>query len=349
MIESQIVECLLCGAKETFKPGQFETTCGGCENDLPLPVRIDSGIAVHALDGSVLMSPVARGRVRVCERCGAVCSGPSEVVRCPGCGAATRRPQAVPQCVEADGILPFRLSEVEAGRSLSNELRRLGSELTGLVQLRAVYIPWWVLGWHHCADYVGEQGTVETRHNQTTGSTSRTIWCDWSGRIERPWPHVERCASSMLPQDVASRLAPWDWAFAEPYKIATYTDALCEHMNRDPAAVMDALVDEAEDEIRDAICADIGGDRQRIISIEHAPSARCYRVFLMPVWIGRLATGAVVAVNGRTAEVVLEGFAAEQPDENDAFEPGASGRTRSLVIGVVAVGLVALAASLWMP
>ena len=134
----------------------------------------------------------------------------------------------------------------------------------------------------------------------------KTRWRNVSGRVARFFDDVLVLASKSLPKKYTDALEPWDLSALEPYKpeylagfrAEGYQVELVDGFD-DARAYMDRM-------IRRDIKYDIGGDDQRIGSVNTDIADVTFKHILLPVWLAaykyRGKTYRFV-VNGRTGRV----------------------------------------------
>ena len=156
-------------------------------------------------------------------------------------------------------------------------------------------------------------------------------WTPVRGRLQRFFDDVLVPASRSLPKKMIDRLDGWDLHALEPYRpdylagfrAEAYTIDLQEGF-----AAARAIIDL---NIRRDVRFAIGGDRQRIDSVETALSEETFKHVLLPVWVAAYryrGESYRVLVNGRTGEVV-----GERPWS--AWKIALAGAAAAVVIGVV--------------
>ena len=180
-------------------------------------------------------------------------------------------------------------------------------------QMDGIYVPYWTYDAQSDTRYTGERGTVyyETQTvmrdgKRTQVQVAKVRWRGVSGRVARFFDDVLVLGSKSLPKRFTDALEPWDLAALEPYtpeylagfRAEGYTVTLDEGFT-EARAKMDAMI------ARD-IKFDIGGDRQRIHSMDVDLSDMTFKHILLPVWLAaykyRGKTYRFV-VNGRTGRV----------------------------------------------
>jgi hypothetical protein len=253
---------------------------------------------------------------------------PTQLARCPTCGTGLLAlgelaNAACTQCgvrIEAaglqtevdllpvDGVLPFGVPIETAWDALQAWSTSLWFVPNGFAparqiqDLRAVYLPHWCFELSAVCSYKGERGD-SYRNSNDEQSTS---WKDASGTFES---HIENLlvpALSALPADVLARLEPWPFDQIRPVRPGdldgmqahTYDVELDAGFTAADAWLREAFKEEAEDEI--------GGDEQRIDTLDVVYRSLSYEQVLLPVYIASTHWNGTLyrtVVNACTGEV----------------------------------------------
>ena len=320
MVEDQRFPCPACGADLTFDPGSGDLVCGFCghrEATVGAPV---AGPALREIDFARAMADGLGGadsaetRVSHCPNCGAdiTLSPQIHATVCPFCATPFVGHTGVERRIKPQGVLPFRVTEAEARKALTdwlhglwfapNALRRFarkGRAMTG------VYLPFWTFDARTRARYRGARGHVETR-SYTDGDgrhRTRTVtrWFPASGEVSRVFDDVLVSGSGTLPDAAHAGLAPWDLAALAPYSPSYIAGFQAEAYAVGPEPARDTAMAMMERAIHANIRRDIGGDRQRIDHVAFQARDVTFKHVLLPVWL------AVYTFRGRMFRVALNG------------------------------------------
>ncbi len=328
MTESQF-PCKSCGAKLEFKPGTRSLACPYCGHENP----IDDGdrtieeqdfheqlAALEAREGAVEALTVR------CESCAAETTLAAAVTAstCPFCGAgivATAKSQAV---IKPRSLLPFHIARQQAFQSYRGWLSglwfapgELNRHALADERFGGVYIPYWTFDSDTTSSYRGERGDDywDTQHYTTTANgktvhrtrqVRRTRWRPASGTVQNRFDDVLVLASRSLPGPLVEKLEPWDLKSLVPYSDGYLSGFRAERYQvglEDGFKIARGIMDER---IRASIRKDIGGDHQRIHSVETHHDAVTFKHLLLPVWLSAYRYRNRVyrfLVNARTGEV----------------------------------------------
>jgi hypothetical protein len=316
--------CPNCGAGMQFNPEAGQLKCAHCGQTQALIAG--SKVVAHEFDGAVagnLLQPITAKAVQVtCSGCGSVVAfEPPEVAgNCSFCGTAiVAQPKAADPLIAPDGVLPFavpkpgalaRLQQWLSSRWFApNALKRL-ARTEGL---NGVYLPFWTYYCHTDSTYTGERGenyyTTETytENGETrTREVEHTRWYPASGSVSGDFNNVLVPATTAVPEERLNKLEPWDVnalcgyepGYLAGFRAQRYQIELAQGFERAKAV----MAREIEGWVRE----DIGGDEQRVSSVNTVFSRIFFLHLLLPVWIGAYQfQGKVyhVVVNARTGDV----------------------------------------------
>lgn len=301
--------CGSCGADVEFDPAAQALKCPYCAAVTQVAPPGGKTVAEQDFYGRIRwladLRKGKRGRTSVeglhevpCDGCGAKVSflGTLTSTDCAFCGAAVHRDKVhdAEDRVPVDGVLPFQVAEAKAKSLLAgwvksrwfapNEFLKRGAE----GRFAGVYVPYWTFDSHTVSDYVGQRGDayyVPVRVGKTTTMQRRIRWSHASGRVAVFFDDVLVVAAKGLPVELVRKLEPWPLAKCRPFDpqllagfLAQTYDVELEPGFREAKVRMD-------EGIRAAVCRDIGGDEQRIHSVDSVFDPITYKHLLLPVWL----------------------------------------------------------------
>lgn len=322
--------CAQCGAQLRFAPGQRRLTCQYCGHEQDIPHTDEDREAAlttldlrEALANHLPPQAMEEHRILGCSNCGAqVEFDPAQhAAQCPFCGSPVVTDTGTQRQIKPAAVLPFKLTERQAHDAMRDWLGRLwfapnklkdyaradGSRLDGL------YVPYWAFDSDTRSRYTGERGDAyyETRTVTRDGKTSteqvrKIRWTRVSGRVARDFRDVLVMAATSLPPNYTRNLEPWmlgelapyDPQFLSGFRAEGYTVQLPEG-HAQGLARMDEV-------IRQDVRRDIGGDEQRVHSVDTDHDNERFKHLLLPIWMAayryRDKTYRFV-VNGQTGKV----------------------------------------------
>jgi len=321
--------CGQCGAKLSFAPGTESLKCPYCgaENAIPKSEKV-----VEELDYLTYLQKVAGDKEtqqaqRIqCKQCAAETTMPPNATAglCPFCGANMVFSARSTNLIKPEGLLPFKVKQSDALEDFRQWIRSLWFAPGDLKQyaqsdgkLVGVYIPSWTYDSDTVTSYTGERGVYYyTTESYTTTENGRTVtrtrevrhtrWSPASGVVSNSFDDILVVASRSLPKEYAERLEPWDVKNVVPYADEYLSGFRAESYQ----VTLEQGFEEAKQvmaaEILNAVRQDIGGNEQRVHSIDtHYPKIT-FRHLLLPVWLSAYRFhGKIfrILINARTGEV----------------------------------------------
>ena len=326
--QSRVFPCEKCGADLVFNIGQQDLKCGYCGFEKALDFPPEARLEEQDFEAMLnrLAEQHAEGQperpdetVVHCSACGAnvVFTGTLTSSACAYCGSPVQLEKVhdSPVRVPVDGVQPFLVDAKIAGANLNrwvasrwfapNEFRRAGVQ----EKFNGVYLPYWTFDSMTANRYTGERGDhyyVTVGSGKEQRQELRVDWSPAAGAFQLFFDDVLTLAALGLPDDVMVGLEPWPLAKCRPFNpecLAGF-QARTYDLPLDQGFVQAKVrMDEA---IRREACARIGGDEQRIYSLDTQHTALKYKHVLLPVWLlaYRYQNRAfLVAVNGASGEV----------------------------------------------
>ncbi|MEM9870652.1 MAG: primosomal protein N' (replication factor Y) - superfamily II helicase [Pseudomonadota bacterium] len=320
--------CDNCGADFRYDPTSRTLICDHCgntgqiEGTGPSPAGLTELDYRTALRAELPQAEIEETRVSKCPNCAAQVEFDADIhaTECPFCATPVVTDTGAHRHIKPKGVLPFALSERAARDAMTTWLGRLWFAPSGLQDyarkgraMQGIYVPYWTFDADTRSGYTGERGTVyyETQTVVRDGKrqqirVAKVRWQRTRGKVARFFDDVLVLASTSLPKRYTDALEPWDLSEMEPYapeflagfRAEGYGVAL-EDGFEEARAYMDRVI------ARD-IKFDIGGDRQRIHSVDTKLGKITFKHVLLPVWLAaykyRGETYRFV-VNGRTGRV----------------------------------------------
>ena len=318
--------CENCGANMVFDAQVGGLACPYCasskaiESDASKIVERD--FQTYLRPETQRLQPMAQDAMQVsCASCGAtvVFIPPITATECDFCGGKiVAQPKAADPLVAPESVLPFSFTNKQAVASLKNWTSSrwfAPSKLKTLAEhdrAESVYLPYWTFDAYAATDYTGQRGdnyqdTENYTENgeQKTRTVTKTRWSGASGNVQRQFDDVPVPATkSVLPKYLEklnwnfTELVSYEPAYLSGHKAQTYQVSLEEGFER--------FRQIAESVIRGDIHHDIGGDQQRIDSMDTDYSDITFKHLLVPVYASAYKFNSKVyqvVINGRTGEV----------------------------------------------
>jgi len=345
--------CGGCGARLEFTPGTTVLTCPYCgfQQQTEAPQR---AVREHSYDQLVALprKPVATlaAHVYVCHRCGAQTQSNAISESCQFCAAPMVVDTAALEQIIPEAVLPFEVDRNGVRTSLKSWVNSRWFAPSGLKKVseaesvKGTYLPHWTYDSRTRSDYVGQRGeyywetetytvTVDGKSETRTRQVRKTRWYPASGRVQRDFDDVLVPGTHQVSPANLDALAPWPLERAAPYQQDFLAGYQTLRYDVEPeAGLTDAKARMAKVIEKDCE-ADIGGDEQRVLSVQTQYADIMFKLMLLPVWIAcYIYAGKTyqIMVNGRTGKVV-----GERPYSKIKI-------ALAILAGLVLVGLVAV-------
>lgn len=327
-VEEHRFPCDNCGADFRFDPDAGLLVCEFCGNTSEITDTGPWRGGIKEIDFNTAIADrlpeqeMEETRVSRCPNCAALVEFDPGVhaAECPFCATPVVADTGRNRHIKPKGLLPFALDEERARDAMTEWLGGLWFAPNGLQdyarkgrKMSGIYVPYWTFDADTKSSYRGERGTVyyETRRVTRNGKSetvrvAKVRWRPASGRVARFFDDVLVLASRSLPKRYADALGPWDLSSMEPYhpeflagfRAEAYTVELQEGYT-EARAFMDRVIH------RD-VKFDIGGDRQRVHSVDTWVSDVTFKHVLLPIWLAAYkyrGKSYRFVVNGRTGAV----------------------------------------------
>jgi predicted RNA-binding Zn-ribbon protein involved in translation (DUF1610 family) len=326
--------CDQCGSDLRFAPGQTTLVCPHCGHEQRIAAATPRARTralgeidlARGLQNDLPSGTIEELRTATCPNCGAKVEfdGAVHAMDCPFCASPVVADTGTHRQIKPQAVVPFVLTENEARDALTKWLGSLWFAPNSLLEytrkgraMTGIYVPFWTFDADTQTRYRGQRGdyyyetrTVTVRVNgkseQRQEQVRHTRWSPASGAVARPFDDVIIMASASLPQKLGDELTPWDLGALQPYtpdylagfRAEGYTISLADghQMGR---AKIDA-------QIRNDIARDIGGDEQRIDSVDTDYGPETFKHVMLPIWMAAYKYNAKsyrFLINGQTGEV----------------------------------------------
>jgi len=322
--------CKQCGANLQFAPGTTSLKCPYCGaiNEIP---ELAASQPVQELDINQYFrdccseDQMAEQVTVKCTTCGAETTLAPNVTadRCPFCGSGIVAEGSSRKIIKPQSLLPFYVTKDQAAASFMNWISGLWfapSELARraeAAQIAGVYIPCWTYDANTRSDYTGERGDDYTETETyteiedgkpvtRTRQVTRTRWTSVSAEVANTFDDILILATRSLPPKLAQKLEPWDLKDLVPYQDEYLSGFVAESYQIGLPEGFEEAKQVMVGTIQQTVNEDIGGDHQRISSLDTQYFDVTFKHALLPVWISAYRYGATTyrfLVNARTGEV----------------------------------------------
>jgi len=322
--------CSKCGAQLRFSPGAFAMRCAHCgslneieASDAEIAELDYESMLLELESNETLVDEI----VSACESCGARIELAKNVTSgtCPFCSRTVVATGRSVKHIKPRSLLPFAIDSRGARERFSKWINKLWFAPSDLKtaatidgRLNGVYLPYWTYDSGAITDYVGQRGVyywvTETYTTMVNGKPQirtrqvrKTRWYPASGRVSDYFDDLLVPASTSIQTERLHKLGPWDLGSLTPYN----DEFLAGFRSESYSVQLDGGFEQAKvmmiPQIRSTICADIGGDTQRIASMDTHHHSITFKHLLLPAWVCAYRYKEKlyqILVNARTGEVI---------------------------------------------
>lgn len=326
--------CAQCGAQLRYAPGQTSLTCEHCghvQEITPEAPRsrvraLQEHDLARGLRDDLASDDMVEIRTTSCPNCGArvEITGATHATECAFCATPVVLDTGTQCHIKPQALIPFALTEAVARKAMIAWMGSLWFAPGTLLEyarkgraMNGVYVPFWTFDSDTASRYSGQRGEYyyETRtvHVRVNGrmeirqeQVRHTRWYPASGHVSRDFDDMLVMATRSLPARLGNELTPWDLGALVPYSPEFLAGFQAEGYT---VPLADGHVEARErmsDVIRSDVRRDIGGDEQRITSVDTDWSDETFKHILLPVWMAAYKYNGKsyrFLVNGQTGEV----------------------------------------------
>ncbi len=315
-----------CGAKLTFDPGSEQLKCDFCGQITKIEVKKE---AIEEIDFVAFLNEKGSTAPKIeiltirCNGCGASTTFDPNIVssECGFCSAPLVASDKQSQnIIEPKSLLPFKINKRSASDEYKKWIKKLWFAPNALKKnarqskIHGMYLPHWTYDADTHTYYTGERGEdyqetesyTDDDGNEQTRTVTRTEWYSVSGNVAELFDDVLVVASKTLPVKYVDELEPWDLENLIPYDSKYLSGFRAESYQVDLEEGFDVAKNKMEVVIRSNVRRDIGGDHQRVHTLDTGYNDITFKHLLLPVWISAYKYNKKLyrfMVNARTGEV----------------------------------------------
>ena len=322
--------CASCGAEQEYKPGTTAIVCPFCGHKNEIEQQ-EIDLTEHDINAFLENAQESAASVEAmtvkCPSCQAESTLPENITdaSCPFCGTQIQDKAKKNKLIKVDAVAPFQIDKRKAMGKFRTWLQKLWFAPNKLKKyarvdggIKGVYIPYWTYDSDTYSQYTGQRGEhyyvnetytdTDSQGNSVTKTrqVQKTRWYPAAGSVSHSFDDVLILASNSLPRNKTEALEPWDLRYLVEYKedyisgfsTEAYQVSLAEGFGQ-AQGVMD-------NHIRHLVRRDIGGDEQRIHSVDTQHNNVTFKHVLLPIWINSYEYQDKIyrfLVNGLTGEV----------------------------------------------
>lgn len=317
--EGRIFPCDGCGADLTFHIGEQALSCPYCGHTKEIEIAEDAAVVeqdYHQMlakvrdwkqqrdtgseDEEDCGDPDSDQRCELrCDSCGGNVEfiGTLTSSHCPYCGSPVqleKAHQADQDRIPVDGVLPFQVDQPVARQNLGewvksrwfapNDFLKQGAD----GRFNGVYLSYYTFDSMTFTAYSGQRGEyywVTEGSGDKKRRVRKTRWYPASGRFQRFFDDVLVLANTGFTRKFMRALEPWPLSKVVPFN----QQMLAGHLARTYDRELDTCFVDAKERIDEAlyadVCSRIGGDTQRVHSVDSRYDAITFKHLLLPVWL----------------------------------------------------------------
>lgn len=297
--------CPACGADLEFEIEQRRLSCPYCGEgrELTPPEQPyqeqDYYEALETLKEQRSQPDVDLGldRQLECDSCGAIVNfhGHLTSQHCAYCGTPIQKEfgRGREPRLPIDAVLPFHITKDRADQALGrwvqsrwfapNDFKRHARG-----NLAGIYLPFWTYDCLTHTSYSGQRGNhywVTVGSGKEQKRVRRTRWWPASGQFRKFFDDVLVIASQSLSGKIARRLEPWPLGHCVPANPEVVAGFLAEQYQVPLERGFSEASQRIQSQLRTDVKTRIGGDEQRIHSMNVDHLAIHFKSVLLPVWL----------------------------------------------------------------
>jgi len=310
-----------------YAPGTDAMRCPYCRHQqaiVPVPRQVREHPLAELAD--LPARAVAGARVFVCPGCQARTESDTLSVRCQFCATPLVADANAGERVAPEAVVPFGLDRDAAREALGawtssrwfapSDLKKVTEAET----FKGSYLPHWTYDAATVSEYTGQRGeyyyvtetytvTEDGETRTETREVRHTRWYGVSGTVSRDFDDVLVPATGHVSGGQLEQLTPWPLEEARPYQEEYLAGFQTVRYDIEPESGLETARERMAKVIESDCRDDIGGDEQRVGTVETQYFDPTFKLMLLPVWFVtylHAGRGWQVMVNARTGEVIGE-------------------------------------------
>ena len=302
--KEQVKYCKNCGTALVFDPQAGCMKCPSCGTTLEWEAPLEGDQVVE----NDLLSEMAaniefEGEEQIevkCPGCGASSTFPVNEVAglCPFCKTPIVASSKSQRSIRPSGMLPFIITSDAAQATFKQWIKSRwflpnAAKNSCLAKgVDGVYRPTWTFDFDTTCHYTGERGEyyyVTETYRDSKGNTHsrrvrKTRWRYASGTVYRFFDDLQVYASNKISRNLQEEVGPWKLLDSVNYNEDIVRGFVEESYDVTLATGLDEAHQKAKALLRDTVKRDIGGDEQRITTMNVIYNKSTYKQLLLPFW-----------------------------------------------------------------
>ncbi|WP_437188205.1 hypothetical protein SH668x_001636 [Planctomicrobium sp. SH668] len=307
--KGRIFPCLTCGADMVFEKGTQNLICNHCGGKRDIVLQPNARVQEQDFDAMMQKlieekqkkaeteAPAEHQEVQ-CEACGATVAfiGTLTSSSCPYCGTPIQRARIHKggNRIPVDALSPFVVREDKARQIFQNwvstrwfapnKFKHAGDD----GKFQGSYLPFWTFDSMTYTRYTGQRGehyyvTVGSGKNESR--QRRTRWYSTSGHVRHFFDDRLVFAAKGMPTSLINNLGPWKLNKAVPFTPEYLAGITARTYDVELKEGYQLAKRQMETEIRSLCEGDIGGDDQRLDTVDTQFADVTFKHILLPIWI----------------------------------------------------------------
>jgi DNA-directed RNA polymerase subunit RPC12/RpoP len=332
----RIFPCDSCGADFEFHIGQQSLKCPFCGH--VKAIELDDLAAVMEQDFPAMLETLRQRRLQKklkdlppesethalqelrCDSCGGTVEfiGTLTSSHCPYCGSPVQLENAHKRGTDritVDGVLPFQVDRDAARSNLKswvssrwfapNAFRKRGAE----GKFNGVYLSYFTYDTMTFNVFAGQRGDhywVTVGSGKKKQRVRKTRWRAARGKFQRFFDDVLVLANTGMRRDFMLALEPWPLQKIVPFNQEMLSGMMARTYDIELEKCFHEAKERVDSAIHDEVKKRIGGDEQRVSSVDTRYEAITFKHLLLPVWLLAYRFGDKsyqVFINAATGEV----------------------------------------------
>lgn len=318
--------CKKCNFELDHQIGKHSLICQSCGEAEPIETDDFNIFHANPYDSTVMKlvqdEPSDIHHHVRCDTCGAGFDLPTNAHadECPYCDSNIVVPVNLQRQLSPDAVLPFDIKEEQANSSFKNWIKGLWFAPNSLKRLamrkhpiQGTYIPYWGFDANTYSNYTGQRGTnyttterVRVNGKMETRVVTKIRWRSVNGHVSNEFDNVLVAASEQITQTLTNSMTQWNLSksqeyspkFLSGYKSELYQVGLPRGFGKSKG-IMAKI-------IHGLVKRDIGGDHQRVGSVNTRYEHVGFKLMLMPLWVSAFLYNKKTfrfIINGQTGQV----------------------------------------------
>ena len=301
---NQVKRCKNCGSALVFDPEAGCMKCPSCGTveEWAEPLESDLVVENDLLTG-MASNIEFEGEEQIevkCPACGAASTFPVNEVAgfCPFCKSPIVASSKSQRSIRPSGMLPFIITSGAAQSTFKKWitsrwfLPNAAKKVCLAKGVDGVYRPTWTFDFDTTCHYTGQRGTYyyvtqtyrDSKGNTHTRQVRRTRWSYASGTVYRVFDDLQVYASNRVSRKLQEEVGPWKLLESVNYNEDIVRGYVEESYDVTLATGLDEAHAKAKELLRSTVRHDIGGDEQRITSMDIIYNKSTYKQLLLPFW-----------------------------------------------------------------